>query len=152
MNTFQFQSNAIAEFQGSYRFLSNFWTCAIADGGMVYASVEHAYQASKFPPGQRNAFIQPSMTAGMAKREGHGAILTPDWNDRKVSIMRRLLYHKFRDNTDLQAQLLQTGDRQLVEGNHWGDTFWGVCNGKGRNFLGMLLMEVRQTLRQEGSS
>jgi predicted NAD-dependent protein-ADP-ribosyltransferase YbiA (DUF1768 family) len=43
--------------------------------------------------------------------------------------------------------LLETGDAELIEGNDWGDTFWGVCGGKGNNFLGKLLMEVRKELR-----
>lgn len=43
----------------------------------------------------------------------------------------------------LQAKLLETGNEELVEGNYWGDTFWGVCRGRGENHLGKLLMKVR---------
>jgi hypothetical protein len=35
----------------------------------------------------------------------------------------------------------------LIEGNTWGDTFWGVCNGVGENNLGKTLMNVREILR-----
>ena len=45
----------------------------------------------------------------------------------------------------LRQQLLDTGDAELVEGNSWNDTFWGVSarTGKGKNWLGRLLMQVR---------
>ena len=53
---------------------------------------------------------------------------------------------KFTDPA-LAAKLLATGEATLVEGNHWGDTFWGVCDGEGRNQLGEILMTVREELR-----
>jgi predicted NAD-dependent protein-ADP-ribosyltransferase YbiA (DUF1768 family) len=53
---------------------------------------------------------------------------------------------KFSRNPELRVKLLNTGDLQLVEGNYWGDTFWGVCNGKGENHLGKILMRVRKEL------
>lgn len=33
------------------------------------------------------------------------------------------------------------------KGNHWHDTYWGVCDGAGENRLGKLLMQVRRELR-----
>jgi predicted NAD-dependent protein-ADP-ribosyltransferase YbiA (DUF1768 family) len=42
--------------------------------------------------------------------------------------------------------LKATGDEELVEGNWWNDTFWGVCNGVGENNLGKLLMKIRAEL------
>ena len=43
--------------------------------------------------------------------------------------------------------LLATGDRYIEETNTWGDTFWGVCNGKGENNLGKIIMKIRDTLK-----
>lgn len=54
---------------------------------------------------------------------------------------------KFEQNADLRCKLLTTGDAMLVEGNTWGDTVWGVCQGKGENRLGKILMRVRKELR-----
>jgi len=34
------------------------------------------------------------------------------------------------------TKLLSTGNCEIQEGNYWGDTFWGVCKGKGENNLG----------------
>lgn len=35
---------------------------------------------------------------------------------------------------------------ELIEGNYWHDTYWGVCEGVGENHLGKLLMEIRNEL------
>jgi predicted NAD-dependent protein-ADP-ribosyltransferase YbiA (DUF1768 family) len=60
--------------------------------------------------------------------------------------MWALLVQKFTRHPDLAQALLATGRADLVEGNDWGDTYWGVCRGQGRNQLGCQLMEVRALL------
>jgi predicted NAD-dependent protein-ADP-ribosyltransferase YbiA (DUF1768 family) len=70
-----------------------------------------------------------------------------DWNDRKLAVMRDLVGQKF-DNPALAMKLIATGNELLVEGNSWHDTYWGVCNGKGENHLGKILMEVRRMLQR----
>jgi predicted NAD-dependent protein-ADP-ribosyltransferase YbiA (DUF1768 family) len=62
--------------------------------------------------------------------------------------MLEIIRAKFQD-ADLRRQLFATGDQELREGNHWGDTFWGVCNGRGDNHLGKILMQVRQEIQAE---
>jgi N-glycosidase YbiA len=63
--------------------------------------------------------------------------------------MAALLAKKFKDPV-LAAQLLSTGDAQLIEGNTWGDKIWGCVqvNGAwvGENGLGKLLMQIRSTM------
>ena len=61
--------------------------------------------------------------------------------------MRTALQLKFSDPT-LRAQLIATGDAELIEGNTWNDTFWGVCRGTGKNMLGTLLMELRSSFTE----
>jgi predicted NAD-dependent protein-ADP-ribosyltransferase YbiA (DUF1768 family) len=73
----------------------------------------------------------------------------PDWDDTKINTMLTLLRQKFALGSELAKKLLDTGNRDLVEGNTWGDTFWGVCKGQGENMLGKLLMQVRAELRGE---
>lgn len=41
-------------------------------------------------------------------------------------------------------KLIKTGDAELIEGNWWGDKYWGMCNGEGMNKLGKILMQVRK--------
>jgi len=50
---------------------------------------------------------------------------------------------------DLQNKLLKTKYRYLVEGNTWGDVFWGQYPiGTGENNLGKQLEYVREFYRQ----
>ena len=69
----------------------------------------------------------------------------------RIDIMTALVTQKFNRHIDLRKKLLATGDEELIEGNWWGDTFWGVCRGKGDNHLGKILMEVRSKLIGGGS-
>ena len=69
--------------------------------------------------------------------------LRPDWDDVKYDIMASFVAYKFLPDDDLKAQLVATGDAELIEGNYWGDTYWGVCRGKGENNLGKILMNLR---------
>lgn len=66
-----------------------------------------------------------------------------DWDSAKIVIMIELLILKFSD--DKYYNLLQkTKGQYLVEGNDWGDTYWGSVEGRGRNILGRALMEIRR--------
>jgi ribA/ribD-fused uncharacterized protein len=136
----------IGRFRGRHRFLSNFFPCIVAYGGIAYPSVEHAYQAAKTLDDDLRRSIASLSTAGEAKAFGSKLRLRPDWEEVKVQVMRELLLQKFED-PQLMGWLLDTGEEELVEGNTWGDTFWGVCGGAGLNHLGRLLMEVRALLR-----
>lgn len=138
----------INEFKGEYRFLSNFYACDIELDGVIYPTVEHAYQAAKtLDPEYRKLFADRKLAPGGAKRMGKQVPLRPDWDSIKLGIMESLVRQKF--DTHLALQLIETGDQQLVESNWWGDTFWGVCEGVGENHLGKILMKVRKELQEE---
>ena len=136
----------IEKFDAEYAFLSNFYPSPIEMGGETYPTVEHAFQAAKTANPEHRAQIRNKSTPGGAKRLGgkRGKLITlrPDWEQIKLSIMENLVRQKFQHH-ELKTMLLATGDQELVEGNNWNDTFWGVCRGKGENNLGKLLMEVR---------
>ena len=137
----------IDSFSGEYRFLSNFYQAEVEFEGMMYPSTEHAYQAAKTLDLKSRAMFQGG-TAGQAKRLGHVIILRDDWtNDNvKISVMYAVLLDKFTRHQDLRKQLIATSPNELIEGNTWNDTFWGVCDGKGKNHLGKLLMSIRQEI------
>lgn len=140
----------ISEFKGKYRFLSNFYPVTITtDDGLIYPSVEHAYQASKtFDMGERFK-ISELPTPGLAKKAGKSVKLREDWDKIKLDVMYNLCFKKFVYNADLRHALLETENEELVEGNYWGDTFWGVCRGEGENHLGKILMEIRESLKKK---
>jgi hypothetical protein len=64
--------------------------------------------------------------------------------------MTEIIRLKFQ-NPGLKAKLLATGNQELIEGNTWGDCYWGVCEGNGQNHLGKILMQVREELLQRKS-
>lgn len=135
----------ISSFSGEYRFLSNFWPCEIIFEGEYYTSVEHAYVAAKVTDPMIRQLVRKCLTAGEAKRLGRKLPLRCDWANVRLSMMENFLRQKFSE-AKLAQLLLSTGDEQLVEGNHWKDTFWGVCEGVGENHLGRLLMQIRAEL------
>lgn len=145
---------SITAFDGEYRWLSNFWPCNLPPMyDIVPRTVEHAYQASKTDSLDYAMQILSQPRAGAAKRLGKGATLRPGWELMKLDVMKQLIVYKFDDhNPELQQRLLATGDAELIEGNTWGDTFWGCTNHGngiwfGDNHLGKILMVVRMTLR-----
>lgn len=133
----------ITRFNEYNRFLSNFWPVKIVVDGVEYPSVEHAFQASKTLSLPDRFTIKGISGPGQAKRFGRTVPVRPGWDVMKVGVMLGLLRQKFSDPT-LRTRLLDTGDAELVEGNWWGDTYWGVCKGVGENMLGKLLMKVRE--------
>ena len=140
----------IASFKGEYRWLSNFWPCEVYYDGTMWPSVEHAYVAQKCRPehylAAREAILK-LVNPATVKAIGKKLPMRDNWDDLKVLTMLNLVRCKFTQNQDLREKLLATGDLKLVEGNWWGDEFWGVCKGIGKNHLGNILMMVRNELR-----
>lgn len=149
MKLFEPGAGAVEKF--SRTFLSNFWPAVVTYDGETYASVEHAYQAAKTLDLELRRAVREAPTGAAAKKKGQAipsSKLRPDWPELKLQIMEDLLRQKFA-HADLRAQLLATAPKRLVEGNTWGDTFWGSVSGVGENHLGRLLMEIRRDLLSE---
>lgn len=140
----------INEFQGEYRFLSNFWPCYLLYQNVVYPTAEHAYQAAKVDNPEVKTRIRNCPTPADAKDylELHKIKPAPEWTiGKKLVVMEEILMIKFGGKEPLLTRaLLATGDAPLIEGNTWGDIFWGVYNNSGDNNLGKLLMKVREEL------
>src|SRR5215469_15997678 len=132
----------ITSFRGEFEFLSNFSPSEVEFEGMKFSTVEHGFQSAKTLDLTERKLIQESTTPGKSKRLGRKVTLRPDWEEIKIEVMETLLRQKF-SIPELKEKLLSTGTQTLVEGNGWGDTFWGVCEGVGRNELGKLLMKIR---------
>lgn len=80
------------------------------------------------------------------------------WSKACLIIVYKGNYAKFTQNEDLKKQLLETGDKILVEASPY-DQIWGIGMGeneegiedpknwKGQNLLGWAIMMVRQQLK-----
>lgn len=147
--------NQISFFRGEFAYLSNFHTPAwVSLNGVMYPSVEHAYQAAKtIDPSIRKRFLEKGLLPGGAKRLGRSLLVRPDWDSIKTNIMKSLVLQKFI-KPELGDKLLGTEEKPLVEGNYWHDNFWGAClcsgcdNKHRQNHLGLILMETRDLLRK----
>ena len=141
------EGGVITQFAKEYRFLSNFWECDIKFEGITYPSAEHAYQASKTTDMDLRRIISQLPSPAAAKRMGREISLRPGWDRMKVLYMRKIVSEKFYQNEDLYVKLVSTRPAKLIEGNTWGDKFWGESPlGHGRNELGKILMSIRDDI------
>lgn len=116
--------------------------------GIYYTSNEHFYQSMKFSDVSIKELISAHPSKGL-KAFCREFQCREDWDSIRVGIMKKGLLYKF-NLPRFKELLLSTGDAKLVEGNYWHDTYWGVCDGEGKNILGKLLMNLRTYLRKEG--
>jgi len=139
----------IEEFQGDYRFLSNFYPSPFEYEGKQWPTVEHAFQALKSLSVDEQETIRNLSSPSEAKKAGKQVNLRTDWEDVKIPLMRSLVYQKFLQNENLKNKLLETEDAILEEGNNWNDVTYGICppgSGNGQNKLGKILMEIRSKI------
>lgn len=141
--------NSITDFhEEKYSFLSNFFEATVEYKGLSYGSNEAAFQAQKCMTEEEKISFT-TLKPGKSKSLGRRVQLRPDWETVKYDIMEEIVHAKFFQHPDLAYKLLATGDKVLVEGNRWGDIYWGVDmnTGQGENHLGRILMKVREELR-----
>ncbi len=139
----------IHSFRADYSWLSNFAPCKIEIKGLVYPSVESAYMSCKSPDDDWKFFCV-NATAAEAKKMSKTIKLRDNWEDIKLTAMEYCLRQKF-EQEPYRTKLLETGDQNIVEGNYWNDTFWGVDLKQdpniGENHLGRLIMKIRDSLK-----
>ena len=132
------------KFRGEYWFLSNMCECEMKVNGMMFKSLESAFQAFKSKDVEvRRNFCE--LNGFESKKLGRKIKLREDWNKIKLDVMRELIKIKFKEGSLLSKKLMEVKG-EIVEDNEWNDNFWGKVNGIGENWLGKLLMERRNEL------
>ncbi len=144
------KGEVIRGFREGNKFLSNLYNCSVVYQGIWYHSSENAYQSGKTDNAQIKGEIA-LMTPVRAKRRGKEILDSKEavygWMTIRKRVMLEVLRAKFTQNLDLKMMLLGTGQAELCEGNEWGDTFWGMDGRVGENWLGRLLMHIRDEIR-----
>lgn len=133
-------------FRGSLDFLSNMYNCTVEYNGCTYRCAESAFQAQKCADEEEKKLFN-HIDGFLAKKYGKKVSLRKDWNAVRVSIMEEIIREKFLQHPDLARKLAEV-EGVISEDNYWKDTFWGVCNGEGKNNLGKILMKIRDELRE----
>jgi ribA/ribD-fused uncharacterized protein len=148
--------DVIPTFTDDFYWLSNFFVAPVEiemfGNRMRFHSSEAAYQAGKTWVSKETEVDTKAYLMLLANEKDPGKskkiaramrIDAKQWDKIKDEHMRKVVFAKFLQNPDLCANLLDTGTAMLVEGNTWGDKYWGRVDGKGLNRLGAILMEVR---------
>jgi len=141
----------IISFSADHAFLSNFFAHAITIDGDTYPTNEHAFQALKTDDPEERRRVREAPTPASAKSKGKRVTLRAGWDMERFVVMECVVRIKFAD-PELVAKLVDTGDREVIEGNTWRDPTWGCIKTKdggwtGRNELGKILMKVREELK-----
>jgi hypothetical protein len=132
-----------------YGCFSNFAPYPIQLKKRIWPTVEHYFQAQKFPGTEREEEIRQASSPMLARRMGRSKKhkLRASWDSARDAIMLEAVRAKFDQHADLRARLLDTGDAQLVEHTE-RDAYWGDGgDGYGKNMLGQILMAVRAELQ-----
>jgi diaminohydroxyphosphoribosylaminopyrimidine deaminase/5-amino-6-(5-phosphoribosylamino)uracil reductase len=138
-----------------YYGFTNFSPHPVIYKGKKYPTSEHLFQSFKFQAHRpnlaehiRTCSERPSVAFSEARR--FQPEVRSDWKKVNIEMMDEALFHKFTQHADLQAELLGTGDAELIEDSD-KDAFWGVGPDKqGRNELGKCLERLRATLMGNG--
>ena len=151
-----------------YGWLGNMSPHPVNHDGIWWLTAEALFQALRFPIDAVNdeganirelirAQKSPMTAKMMAKGSKDKRNITP-MGDEDLDNMRMVLRLKFEQihNTPLERDLLETGDRFIVEdcsnrpnvaGLFWGAKRLADGTWKGTNMLGQLLMELRTEIR-----
>jgi N-glycosidase YbiA len=157
----------------AFGFLSHFHPSPIELDGESWPTVEHYFQCHKSLDSDYRRAIREASTPAEAKRLAnfwtrpgtppariltkswfHRNNATPraDWLEVKRDVMRRADLAKFLQNPDLCESLRSTEDAELIEDSPF-EPFWGIGpDGTGQNWVGRIVMEVRDTLLRLSSS
>ena len=145
--------------------LSQWWPAPFTVNGFVYATAEHFMMAEKarlFGDEQTRAQILKAGSPKAAKQLGRqvNRFREDVWVEARLQIVVAANLAKFGQNHELEAFLLGTKDKVLVEASPL-DRVWGIGmtadneqamnpeQWRGLNLLGFALMEVRRQLRRK---
>lgn len=132
-----------------YGCFSNFAHYGFELEGKYWLTSEHYFQAKKFEGTIYEEEIRLMENPMDVANRGRSSNLPlrKDWEYVKDEIMRKAVLNKFIQNKDIQEILLKTKDEVLVEKTS-NDYYWGCgSNGSGKNMLGIILMEVREFIK-----
>jgi ribA/ribD-fused uncharacterized protein len=131
----------------TFKEFSNFHKAKFLLDGKEWPTVEHYFQAQKFQTSpEYQEKIRSASEASKAKTLGSSKEypIRNDWDTYREEVMKKALNAKFQQNLPLRDLLLSTKNSPLVEATT--DPYWGEGrNKKGKNRLGLLLMELRDT-------
>lgn len=170
MNEFCSEANIVCFYHEyeEYGCFSNWYRAKFEYAGKMFSSVEQYmmyHKASLFRQYDLEKKIMATDDPAVIKKLGRTkfpAFNADLWDDVSYAIVKRGVRAKFMQNPDILKILLSTGNKVLAEASQ-ADVKWGigiaandllrynVKKWRGKNFLGRILMEVRDELRSVSS-
>jgi ADP-ribosylglycohydrolase/predicted NAD-dependent protein-ADP-ribosyltransferase YbiA (DUF1768 family) len=137
----------VDDFTGPFGFLSNSARVPIEIDGLRYPTDEHAYSSRRIAWEAVASDVRfiPTPAGAIARRE---VPAHPNWKNDRSNVMEALLAVKFAPGSHAANRLLATGDASLRNENWWFDRFWGTVDDIGENRLGLMLEDLRDSLRK----
>ena len=144
-------------FRGKYYWASNFAFSPIKykigndEKETIFPTAEHLYQALKYIDKPEVMRIISNLQSPVdAKRIGKEIPANSEYlkEDYRLSTMKTVMDLKYKIPL-FRAYLLSTKDQEIIHDVYHNDTFFGKANGNGLNHLGIILMEIREKLKQE---
>lgn len=139
-----------------YIYFSPYTAHAIEIDGLVYPTVEHAYQCARYTDKKiieeiRTA-LSPVLAWEISSRNKQFQIPEFKEDAHKLHVMKKLMRLKVEQHKDVRDELLKSGDSLIVKhivSGPPGDGFWDDDeDGRGLNHTGRMWMEIREELRR----
>jgi ribA/ribD-fused uncharacterized protein len=140
----------ITRFEGDYAFLSSSYAASVVFMGTQFWSAEAAFQACKATT-KKGFKSFARLDPKNAIKKGRTVKIDEDWTIDRLGFMFIVTKLKFDHSESLKAKLIATHPKVLVNGNDYYDTFWGVWENVGSNWLGKILMKLRREYLGETS-
>jgi ribA/ribD-fused uncharacterized protein len=138
-----------------YIYFSPYTGHAIEIDGVVYPTVEHAYQCARYTDKNIIEEIRNAKSAVLAWEVStkYKHLQIPEFKDEKhkLKVMKELMRQKALQHADVRNALVDSGDLKIIK--HIvtpppGDGFWDDGeDGNGLNHIGKMWMEIREEFK-----
>ncbi len=137
-----------------YIYFSPYTAHAIEVDGVVYQTVEHAYQCQRYSDPliikEIRSARSPLLAWQISTKYKHKQNPEFENQDHKLEVMRRMMRLKFEQHEEVRKALRDSGTLKIVK--HIltyppGDGFWDDgTDGTGLNNIGKIWMEIRKNV------
>lgn len=141
-----------------YTYFSPYTGHAIELDGVVYPTVEHAYQCLRYRDPKIISEILSARSAVLAWETStkYKQFQIPEYKDEnyKLEIMKKLMRLKAEQHRDVRDALISSGEQKIVKhivSGPPGDGFWDDGeDGNGLNHMGRMWMDIREEIKKLG--